>query len=115
MENCIFCKIINGELPSTKIYEDDKILAFKDIEPEAPIHVIVVPKSHICGVNMIDESNSEIISYIFSKLKEITNILGVHDTGYRIICNSGKDGGQTVPHLHFHILGGKSMTKLFSE
>ncbi len=104
---CIFCKIVAGEIPSNKVYEDDSILVFHDIEPQAPVHVIIIPKEHITSANAINEENSKIIAYIFEKIPEIAKTLGVYDTGYRIINNCGEDGGQTVPHIHFHLMGGR--------
>lgn len=109
MEDCIFCKIINGDIPSKKVYEDDKVYAFYDIQPAAPVHVLVVPKEHIANVNEIDENNADIIAYIFTVINKLVKELGISETGYRIINNCGKDGGQTVHHLHFHILGGKTL------
>lgn len=108
--DCIFCKIINGEIPSKKIYEDDKILAFHDISPATPVHFLVVPKTHIESANQIDSSNSQIIAYIFENIPKIAKELGL-ENGYRIINNCGTDGGQTVKHLHFHVLGGKTLTE----
>lgn len=109
MENCIFCKIINGEIPSEKIYEDDLVLSFKDISPGAPVHVLIIPKKHISSINDLTEEDSNIIAHVFMVAKEITKKLGIADTGYRIVSNTGKDGGQTVPHVHFHLLGGRSL------
>ncbi|MCI5636155.1 MAG: histidine triad nucleotide-binding protein [Sarcina ventriculi] len=109
MEDCIFCKIINGDIPSKKVYEDDKVYAFYDIEPAAPVHVLVVPKEHIANVNEINENNADIIAHIFTVINKLVKELGIAETGYRIINNCGKDGGQTVHHLHFHILGGKTL------
>lgn len=108
-ENCIFCKIINGEIPSNKVYEDDEILAFKDINPVAPVHVLVIPKTHITNTNEINDKNSKYIAHIYEKIGEIAKISGVYESGYRIICNCGEDAGQEVKHLHFHIIGGKSL------
>ena len=104
---CIFCKIIAGEIPSNKVYEDDKILAFHDIEPQAPVHVIIIPKEHITSANAITKENSAKIAYIFEKIPEIAKKLGVFESGYRIINNCGADGGQTVEHIHFHMMGGR--------
>ena len=104
---CIFCKIINGEIPSNKVYEDDTILAFYDIEPQAPVHVIIIPKEHITSANAITEENSKVVAYIFEKIPEIAKKLGIFESGYRIINNCGKDGGQTVEHIHFHMMGGR--------
>ena len=109
MEDCIFCKIIKGEIPSTKVYEDDKVLAFKDINPAAPIHVLVIPKKHIENVLEIDEENKEIASDIFLAINNIARQLGIDKDGFRIINNCGKDAGQEVMHLHFHILAGGKM------
>ena len=109
MENCIFCKIINGEIPSQKVYEDDKIFAFKDINPEAPVHILIIPKKHIESLNDLKEEDKDIISHIFIKVKEIGNKLGISESGYRVVNNCGVDGGQTVSHIHFHLLGGRSL------
>ncbi len=115
MEDCIFCKIIKGEIPSTKIYEDENVLAFKDINPAAPIHILVVPKQHIENVLEINEENKEIASNIFLAINKIAKQLGIDQNGFRVITNCGKDAGQEVMHLHFHILaGGKMGQRLFS-
>ena len=110
MENCIFCKIATGIIPSFKVYEDEKILAFKDINPQAPIHVLVIPKTHIASVDEITEENSGIIAYIFENIPRIAKIAGL-ENGYRVISNCGPDACQTVPHLHFHILGGAHLAE----
>lgn len=107
--SCIFCKIVNGEIPSKKIYEDDKVLAFHDISPEAPVHFLVIPKEHIQSVNDLTEKNSEIISHIFLVINKLVRELNVNETGYRIVNNCGKDGGQTVDHIHFHVLGQRDL------
>ncbi len=104
---CIFCKIIAGEIPSSKVYEDDKILAFNDIEPQAPVHIIIIPKEHISSANEINENNAEVIAHIFTKIPEIAKQAGVAESGYRVVNNCGKDGGQTVEHIHFHLTGGR--------
>lgn len=109
MSDCIFCKIINGEIPSEKLYEDDKVLAFNDINPEAPVHFLVIPKKHIKNVNEITEENSAIISHVFEVIKKITQNLGISEDGYRVVTNIGQNGGQTVGHMHFHILGGRNL------
>ena len=108
MENCLFCKIIAGEIPSTKVYEDETILAFRDIAPQAPTHVLVVPKVHIEDCNGISAENSAVVAHIFEVIPEIAKAEGLVN-GYRVASNCGPDSGQTVPHLHFHILGGKAM------
>ena len=108
MSDCLFCKIINGEIPSKRLYEDEKILAFYDISPIAPVHFLVIPKQHIASVDAIDADNSAIVAYIFQKLGELAKLAGI-ENGYRVISNCGADAGQTVQHLHFHVLGGKEM------
>ena len=108
-EDCIFCKIIKGEIPSTKIYEDENVLAFKDINPAAPIHILVVPKQHIENVLEINEENKEIAANIFLAINKIAKQLGIDQNGFRVITNCGKDAGQEVMHLHFHILAGGKM------
>lgn len=109
MENCIFCKIAKGEIPSNFVYEDDKICAFKDINPVAPVHVLIIPKTHIASAMELNDDNSGIVAHIFSKIGEIAKIMGVDESGFRIVNNCGKDGGQTVGHLHFHLIGGKEL------
>ncbi|SKA85879.1 histidine triad (HIT) family protein [Caloramator quimbayensis] len=107
--DCIFCKIVEGTIPSAKVYEDEKVVAFKDINPEAPVHIIIIPKEHIESVREIDENNALIVSHIILTAKKIAKDLGISESGFRIVNNCGKDGGQTVPHLHFHLLGGRDM------
>ena len=109
MEDCLFCKIIKGEIPSNKVYEDEYVYAFKDIEPAAPIHVLVVPKKHISCLNEITKEDELLIGKIHMAIKNIAKQLGIDKDGYRIINNCGKDAGQTVMHLHFHILAGIKM------
>ena len=106
--DCIFCKIVNGDIPSNKVYEDDTVLAFHDIAPQMPVHVIVIPKMHIASAVEVNEDNSAVIAHIFEVIPKIAKDLGL-DNGFRIINNCGKDGGQTVGHIHFHILGGKTL------
>lgn len=108
MENCVFCKIIAGAIPSTKVYEDDLILAFRDIAPQMPTHILVVPKTHVADANGIDASNSHIVARIFEVIPQIARAEGL-EQGYRVVTNCGEHAGQTVQHLHFHILGGKQM------
>ena len=110
MADCIFCMIINGDIPSTKVYEDEYVYAFRDINPQAPVHVLVVPKVHICCTADIDESNSVYVAKAYEAVAKIAKAEGL-DAGYRVICNCGDDAGQTVKHLHFHILGGVKMTE----
>lgn len=104
---CLFCEIINGNISSTKVYEDDMIYAFKDINPVAPVHFLVVPKEHIENVNEVNAENSKYISHIFEKIPEIAKSQGIES--YRIINNCGPDAGQTVMHLHFHVVGGTEL------
>ena len=106
MSDCIFCKIIGGEIPSTKVYEDELCYAFRDIAPMAPTHILVVPKTHIQSVAEITGENSAVVAHIFEVIAKIAKDEGL-ETGYRVVSNCGSDAGQTVPHLHFHILGGK--------
>ena len=108
MSNCLFCKIIAGEIPSAKVYEDEMILAFRDIAPQAPTHVLVVPKCHIPDANGITAENSAVIAHIFTVIPQIAKAEGL-ENGYRVVTNCGADAGQTVSHLHFHILGGKTL------
>lgn len=109
MSDCLFCKIAKGEIPSNKVYEDDKILAFHDISPEAPVHILIIPKEHISCVNDINEENSSIVAHIFATIPELVKKLGIDKSGYRVVTNTLEHGGQTVPHLHFHLLGGRNL------
>lgn len=106
--DCTFCKIIAGEIPSTKVYEDERVLAFRDINPEAPVHILVIPKCHIASADEIDSSNADIVAHIFTCIPKIARAEGL-ENGYRIITNIGEDGGQSVHHMHFHILGGTKL------
>lgn len=106
--DCIFCKIAAGEIPSKKVYEDEKLLAFYDLDPQAPVHVLIIPKAHIASANELTEQNSAVVGEIFLLAAKLAKELGL-DNGYRIVNNCGQDGGQTVQHLHFHLLGGRSM------
>ena len=110
MENCLFCKIAAGDIPSKKAYEDEKILCFYDIAPQAPIHLLVIPKEHIASANEVTEENAAIVSHIFAILPKIAAQVGL-EGGYRIVSNCGPDACQSVQHLHFHILGGKKLTE----
>lgn len=109
MEDCIFCKIIKGEIPSEKVYEDDEIMAFKDINPVAPIHILVVPKKHIESLLEVKEEDAEIISKIYKAINKMAKDLNIEKDGFRVIVNCGKDAGQEVMHLHFHVLAGKKL------
>lgn len=107
--DCVFCKIVNKEISSSLVYEDEKILAFKDLEPIAPVHVLIIPKNHVASANYITEENAEIISHIFKCIPKISKMLNL-EKGFRIINNCGPEGGQTVNHLHFHLIGGKKLS-----
>ena len=109
MEDCVFCKIVKGEIPSNKVYEDEEILAFYDINPIAKIHVLVIPKMHIESLLDLKEDHKELLFHIFEKINKVAEIVGVDKTGFRVISNVGKDAGQAVKHLHFHILGGEEL------
>lgn len=111
--DCIFCKIIDGSIPSNKVYEDDKMLAFHDIQPQAPVHVVMIPKAHIESMNGINSENCDVVAHIFSKVPEIAKSLGL-DNGYRVVSNCGADGGQTVFHIHFHLLGGQKLDTMMA-
>ena len=111
MENCLFCKIAAGEIPSNKVYEDDTVLAFHDIAPVAPVHVLVIPKAHIaCGVCELNGDNAAVVGHLFSVIPSIAKQLGITD--YRVVTNNGEEAGQTVGHLHFHILGGRRLGEM---
>ena len=107
--NCLFCKIIAGDIPSTKVYEDETVYAFRDIAPQAPTHILVVPKAHIEDCNGISAENSAVVAHIFEVIPQIAKAEGL-EGGYRVVSNCGADAGQTVFHLHFHILGGKELS-----
>ena len=107
--DCIFCKIAAGEIPSTKVFENEKILAFRDIAPMAPTHILVIPKEHIPSVDGITAENSAVVAHIFSVIPRIAKAEGL-ENGYRVVSNCGEDAGQTVQHLHFHILGGTQLS-----
>ena len=103
---CVFCDIISGKLPSRKIYEDELVYAFKDIHPQAPVHILIVPKKHIPSVADISEDDGALLVDIMNSAKKIAEQVGVAQSGFRLVANNGEDGGQTVAHLHFHLLGG---------
>lgn len=108
MSDCLFCKIVNGDIPSTKIYEDEFVYAFADIEPQAPFHAIVIPKEHISSANEINAENSFLIAKVFEAIKEIAKKENL-EKGYRVVNNCGADGGQTVNHIHFHLLARRNL------
>lgn len=108
-ENCIFCKIIAGEIPSQKVYEDDQVFAFRDIRPAAPIHLLIIPKRHIASVNDLTESDEPLVGHLFTTARKLAKEEGIAESGYRLIINNGPDSGQEVFHLHLHVLGGQRM------
>lgn len=108
MSDCIFCKIANGEIPSNKVYEDETVLAFNDLDPQAPVHVLIIPKEHIASAMEITPENSGVVAHVFEVAKKLAEELELSE-GFRIVNNCGSDGGQTVQHLHFHLLGKKAM------
>ena len=113
MQDCIFCKIIAGEIPSKKVYEDDQALAFWDINPAAPVHVLVIPKKHITSAIALTSEDTALLAHLFEVIKIVAKEVGVDQSGFRLVSNIGADAGQSVPHLHFHILGGKVFTGNF--
>lgn len=112
MDNCLFCKIIEGTIPSKKVYENDLVLAFNDIQPAAPEHVLIIPKKHIPTMNDVTGEDDRVMAEIFSAAREIASELGIAESGYRLINNCNGDSGQVVFHLHFHLLGGKKLGPL---
>ena len=112
-DDCIFCKIIKGEIPSEKIYEDEYVLGFRDINPAAPIHILIIPKKHIDSLACLEEEDKEYIWKIHQAMNKIARQENITDNGYRVIVNCGKDAGQEVMHLHFHILAGEDLNKKF--
>lgn len=109
MKDCIFCKIIKGEIPSEKVYEDDEVFAFKDINPAAPIHILVIPKKHISSLLDLQETDYEIVGKIQKVINKLAQDLNITKEGFRVIVNCGKDAGQEVMHLHYHLLAGKKL------
>ena len=109
MSDCLFCKIIAGEIPSSKVYEDDVCYAFNDIDPQAPTHFLVIPKQHIDSAAALTESDAALLGHIYAVIADLCRQLGVAENGYRVVTNVGADGGQSVKHLHFHVLGGEKL------
>ena len=108
--DCLFCAIVKGDIPSKKVYEDELCYAFLDINPQAPVHVLVVPKEHIASVGAVSEENSSVVAHIFTVIPKIAKELGL-ENGYRVVSNVGEDGRQSVKHLHFHVLGGTQLSE----
>lgn len=109
MSDCVFCMIANGTIPATIVWEDDDVVAFRDLHPQAPVHVLIVPRAHFNGMN--DEVPAEVHAALCAAAPEVARVTGVADSGYRLIVNTGPDAGQTVPHLHVHLLGGATMSE----
>ena len=109
MDDCLFCKIIKGEIPSQRVYEDDEILAFKDINPAAPVHILVIPKKHIDSIAKMEKEDEVLVGKIYTVINKIAEEQGVKEDGFRVIVNCGKNGGQEVMHLHFHLLAGTKL------
>ena len=109
MEECLFCKIVNGEIPAQSVYEDETIFAFYDINPQAPIHILIIPRDHFASLDDIPENKRAVLSQLLIKAREIAQQKGLKTNGYRIVLNTGKDAGQAVFHIHFHLLGGRRM------
>lgn len=112
--SCIFCQIANKEIPTNFVYETDNIVAFRDLNPQAPVHILIIPKIHIVSMNDINSENSEIIAEIFSAVNKIAEQEGIKESGYRVISNCGDDGCQSVKHLHFHLVGGRKLSETLS-
>ena len=110
MEDCLFCKIVNNEIPAELIFEDDRIVAFNDINPQAPIHILIIPKEHFASLNDIPEEKIDLMGHILLRARQIAQNLGIQESGYRIVLNTARDSGQEVFHIHFHLLGGRRMT-----
>ncbi len=109
MEDCIFCKIINKEIPASIVFEDEKMIAFNDINPQAPIHILLIPREHFASLNDIPKEKKNILSHLLLKARQIAQEKGIAEKGYRIVLNTEKDSGQEVFHIHFHLLGGRRM------
>ncbi len=108
--DCLFCKIIKGDIPCTKVYEDETVFAFRDINPQAPVHILVVPKAHIASVHDITSQNCHVVAHIFEVIFQLAEMEGL-ENGYRVVSNCGPDGCQSVHHLHFHVMGGKKLSE----
>lgn len=107
--DCIFCKIAAGEIPAAKVYEDEQVVAFKDINPQAPVHVLVIPRKHLASVNDLHADDTALLGRLFGAVQTVARETGVAESGYRVVANAGKDSGQVVFHLHLHVLGGKTL------
>jgi len=110
MSDCLFCKLINGDIPTDIVYQDDDVFAFHDVSPQAPIHILVIPKQHIATINDTDESHQAVLGKLVLTAKKIAKEQSIADNGYRLVVNCNQDGGQTVFHIHLHLLGGRSLS-----
>jgi len=110
MQECIFCKIVNGEIPSDKVYEDNKILVFRDVHPQAPVHYLVIPKKHITSISEMSDADVGLVGHMINTAARMAVAAGIADKGFRLVTNSGREGGQVVNHLHWHILGGRQLS-----
>jgi len=113
--DCLFCKIVEGTIPSRKVYEDDHVLAFEDIQPQAPVHLLVIPKKHIASLNDAKPEDAELLGRVALAAQRVARDAGIADSGYRVINNCGKDSGQVVFHIHFHVLGGEPLGALVAK
>jgi histidine triad (HIT) family protein len=109
MENCIFCKIARGDIKTDAVYENDRIIAFKDLNPGAPVHILIIPKAHISGVMALEDADKSLVGEIFLVARHLAEQFGIAEDGFRVVVNSGENAGQSVPHLHFHLLGGRKL------
>lgn len=110
MLDCIFCQIASSEIPSQIVYEDDEVLAFRDNQPMAPVHILVIPKEHLRSLNDVTPENENLVGHLFGVIRRLAEEFGVAESGYRVVANTGTDGGQVVGHLHFHLLGGQALS-----
>ncbi|MCG0274759.1 MAG: histidine triad nucleotide-binding protein [Thermosediminibacteraceae bacterium] len=108
--DCVFCRIVNKEIPAAVVYEDEEVMAFKDINPQAPVHILIIPKQHLTSIMDLDDSNSDVVKKIIKVAQNLARENNIDKKGFRVVVNTGNDGGQTVHHLHFHLLGGRFMT-----
>lgn len=108
-ENCVFCKIVRGEIPATKVFENEHVIAIRDINPKARVHILVIPKKHIRSINQLTAEDTPLLGEVFSAIRRVAEQEGIAESGYSTLINTGHDGGQTVFHIHFHILGGEKM------
>ncbi|NPA27343.1 MAG: histidine triad nucleotide-binding protein [Chloroflexi bacterium] len=112
---CIFCKIVAGELPSKKVYQDDKVTAFHDIHPIAPVHILIVPNQHIASVNQVEPEDADVLGHMFWVARQVAEQMGVAERGYRLIVNTGEHAGQVIFHIHMHLLGGRPLGRMLCQ